>query len=143
MDEFLCKPLRLKALGAVLSRWLTAPQVWDAQALGRTLGHSDAKVHNRLLERFLRHTTQQLKEMQAHWQAADTQAVGALAHNIKSAARTVGALRLGELCNALEVMCEDGDQTGARALISEVEVAFHTVKGHFPAQVVSAAALET
>jgi HPt (histidine-containing phosphotransfer) domain-containing protein len=139
MDDYLTKPLRLQELGTMLSRWLTAPQEWDAQALERALGHSDAAVLHRLLQHFLRHTAGQLSEMQAHCQAAEIQAIGALAHNIKSAARTVGALRLGELCSALEVRCNDGDATGIQDLVSEVVNAFHAVKAYLPAHVVQAA----
>jgi CheY-like chemotaxis protein len=142
MDDFLTKPLRLQELGTILSRWLIAPQVWDAQALARTLGHSDTAVHDRLLQRFLRHASQQLHAMQSHCQADEIQAVCALAHNIKSAARTVGAVRVGELCSALEMKCNAEDTIGAQALVSEVVKAFDAVKAYLPAHVVEAASIE-
>jgi CheY-like chemotaxis protein len=123
MDDYLSKPVRLFELDAMLKLWLPddahispAPllspsvadaveqpevRVWDVEVLGDIVGDNPA-LQRRLLNRFLLTGKDQLAAMQRDVETAAPQALGDKAHALKSAARSVGALVLGELCEAIE-----------------------------------------
>jgi HPt (histidine-containing phosphotransfer) domain-containing protein len=50
-----------------------------------------------------------------------------LAHKLKSSSRSVGAMRLGGLCEALEHAGRSGDDTRCNALTEAVQSAFAEV----------------
>jgi len=56
-------------------------------------------------------------EITAGFEAGDTGAVGAAAHKLKSAARSVGALALADLSEALEAAGKGGDGAAVEALM--------------------------
>ncbi|MNE39455.1 Hpt domain protein [compost metagenome] len=58
-------------------------------------------------------------ELQAAFEHNDLDAIDALAHRLKSSSRAVGALRLGELCAALEQAIKHGDSTALMRGIAE------------------------
>ncbi|PJC11882.1 MAG: hybrid sensor histidine kinase/response regulator, partial [Comamonadaceae bacterium CG_4_9_14_0_8_um_filter_60_18] len=57
-------------------------------------------------------------------QAQDLASLDALAHALKSAARTVGALALGEHCQQLESAAQAGDAPQSQALAQELPELF-------------------
>jgi signal transduction histidine kinase/HPt (histidine-containing phosphotransfer) domain-containing protein len=143
MDDYLSKPLRMQELDEKLQRWLpldvpdsaaratttpvpladvpvpTTPPalaVWDSLALNRVVGNNPA-MHRRLLEKFLGKAPQQLDDMTAASTSADLAALGSTAHALKSAARTVGAMQLGEACQAIETTARSGDHAAAAVLV--------------------------
>jgi CheY-like chemotaxis protein/HPt (histidine-containing phosphotransfer) domain-containing protein len=129
MDDYLSKPLRIQELQPMLAKWLaprtpaprapapapapaaqapdTAP-VWDSLALGELVG-PDRAMQQRLLAKFLVNARAQVTELQRACEARDGPRVSRLAHPLKSSCRTVGAMRLGELCQRLEVSALAGD----------------------------------
>lgn len=142
MDDYLAKPLRLNELGAKLDRWLpqkesdaaavtasvaagilAADIVWDAATLTRMVG-DHPEMHRRLLDKFLLGSEEQVATIVSAVAAGDLETVAALAHKMKSAARTVGALRLGELCQELETSGRAGDMDALHPRTAELEVAF-------------------
>jgi len=146
MDDYLSKPLRLNELGPMLAKWLPLPTavtdaapdaapdavppaptflntIWDATVLPSMVGDNPA-MHRRLLEKFLLSTNEQVARIVAAAATEDTATAGNVAHALKSAARTVGALQLGELCAALETACKGGDATLCSALIKELPATF-------------------
>jgi HPt (histidine-containing phosphotransfer) domain-containing protein len=135
MDAYLSKPLRLNELGPMLAKWLPLPAVgsdaaleaapdaapgavppaptflnviWDDTVLPNMVGNNPA-MHHRLLEKFLLSTKEQITRIVAAAAIEDTATAGKIAHALKSAARTVGALQLGDLCEALETAGKAGD----------------------------------
>jgi two-component system sensor histidine kinase/response regulator len=60
-------------------------------------------------------------ELRAACKAEKTSAVAATAHKLKSSARSVGALALGELCNEMEQAGKDGDIAALAALLPRFE----------------------
>ena len=149
MDDYLSKPLRLSELEVMLNRWLplagaqtvavpeapVAPQapealpVWDPLALSRMVGDSVA-VRCRVLEKFLLKSGESVVQIShvAQAQAGDTATVLAdAAHKLKSAARTVGAMALGEVCQQLEDAGRSGDGAATTALALRVVKAFDEV----------------
>ena len=152
MDDYLSKPLRLNELGPMLAKWLPLPaavtdapleaapddvpppvpdfaeptsvlSIWDATVLPTMVGNNPA-MHRRLLDKFLLSTKEQVVRIVAAEAIEDTGTAGNVAHALKSAARTVGALQLGELCEALETAGKAGDATLCCALIKELPEAF-------------------
>ena len=146
MDDYLSKPLRLNELGPMLTKWLPLPiaelkpaiesidipackiesikfAVWDSIVLPRLVGDNPA-MHRRLLEKFLLSANEQVTRTVAATAIADTATVSEIMHALKSAARTVGALQLGELCDALESAGKDGDAPLCRSLTKELPEAF-------------------
>jgi CheY-like chemotaxis protein/HPt (histidine-containing phosphotransfer) domain-containing protein len=152
MDDYLAKPLRLSDLGAKLARWLpqqcdmppdTAPEarlsdistevpaaevVWDAGTLTRMVG-DQPEMHRRLLDKFLLNSEEHVAAIVSAVAAGDLDTVAGVAHKMKSAARTVGALQLGALCQVLETSGRAGDIDAVNPRSAELEVALQDVRG--------------
>ena len=141
MDDYLSKPARLADLKAMLEKWLpvaaesrldspdspatSAPQAAaaepvDVSALKALVG-DDPAVIREFLHDFrvsAAKTAAELKAACEHGQAAQA---GALAHKLKSSARSVGALALGELCAGMEQAGQAGDTEALAALLPRFE----------------------
>ncbi len=131
MDAWMSKPAPLDELAGMLDRWLpAAPQtaaddtarhedgdaspaavdalpVFDADVLTDLVGRDDAIV-DEFLDAFrgvLGSTTDELRNAARD---DDRQAASAIAHRLKSSARAVGALLLGERCERLETLANEG-----------------------------------
>ncbi len=150
MDDYLAKPLRLKELQSTLGKWLPLPQaqhqpteavatataapgltVWDAGALQALVGDNPA-LQTRLLEKFRLGVPAQLEALVHAAAALDLATLAAVAHPLKSAARSVGAMALGELCQALETAARTADTRACQALVSEVCAAFDAANASMP-----------
>ena len=129
MDDYLSKPLRLQELAAMLAKWLpqagqpeaspvllaadrrSSPAdeplpnppwpVWDADTLGKMIG-DNPEMQQTLLRKFLQNAQRQVQQIGTAALAHDTRQIADIAHKLKSSARTVGALALGELCEEIE-----------------------------------------
>ncbi|MDH4283787.1 MAG: PAS domain S-box protein [Gallionellaceae bacterium] len=144
MDDYLAKPALLPVLGAALKKWLpdNAPDeccdtnaepgcaaancsnlpLWDKSALARMVG-DNPDIHLRLLEKFLNNANGQKESIIAAVAAEDATA-GSVAHMLKSAARSVGAMQLGELCQLLENAVKTGNSTACKPLASQLNMIF-------------------
>ncbi|APW42534.1 PAS domain-containing hybrid sensor histidine kinase/response regulator [Rhodoferax saidenbachensis] len=130
MDDTLAKPLRLQALGAMMAKWLPplAPgpdndRVWDTRILGQLLGE-DTHLQDGVLHRFLVDTQQTLVQLDALQAAEDAPGLAALLHKMKSSARTVGALQLGDLCQTLESHAGTANWAALKPGLNAVPAAF-------------------
>ena len=121
MDGYLAKPTRLHELAPVMRTWLPllaacdsaaaqpkperAPTVqlavWDRKTLGEMVG-DDLPLQLSLLDMFFRNSEGQVGQIAQFARADLVQEAADQAHSLKSAARMVGALRLGELCEEIE-----------------------------------------
>ena len=132
MNDYLSKPAALPALKAMIDRWLPQEDIisavvndesivitaanspndllpiWDESALIGMVGANPA-LHQRLLAKFLNNAIEQLASINTAAQAGDILKVGLVAHTLKSAARTVGAMQLGELCQTIELTVAKGE----------------------------------
>ena len=151
MDDYLSKPLRLNELAPMLAKWLplliqpdgstqAAPlppeesraegsaevAVWDANALTELVGNNPA-LHRRLVQKFLLNAQTQVREIQAAALAGDLPTLAGLAHTLKSAARSVGAMALGSLCQSLETAGRSNDGWACNTLAPRAEVALLAV----------------
>ena len=89
--------------------------IWQAHTLNQTVGENPT-LHQRLLKKFLVNAQSQVATITAAAQSSEVKTVADVAHNLKSAARTVGALALGELCQQIETAART--DTGSSALVS-------------------------
>ena len=141
-DGFLAKPMQLEGLRAVLGRWL---DVGAANAARRAAvpGHEApvpgarpvdaAEFDVRALEELVGDEPALVLEILAYFDevaagirgellqaagAGDAAEAGMLAHRLKSSARSVGAVRLGQVCGRLEedVDAGRGDFVAARVV---------------------------
>ena len=135
MDDYLSKPLRLHELGDMLRKWLPKSQAvctsdalevvtatppaslatWNASTLAQMMGNNP-DMHVRFLTKFLIMAKNQVTAILAAVAENDNATVAELAHSLKSAARTIGALALGKLCEEMETAACDGVDHVSRAL---------------------------
>ncbi len=104
---------------AVMTVPILENSIWDATVLTSMVGDNPA-MHRRLLEKFLLSAKEQVTRIIAAEVIEDTATASNVAHALKSAARTVGALKLGELCEALETAGKSGDAALCCALTKEL-----------------------
>jgi PAS domain S-box-containing protein len=145
MDDYLSKPLRMQALGAMLTKWLPidaaheqgamatahqrlqtvdpAPAVWSSSTLCELVGNNPAMIR-RLLEKFLVNAERQVLAIAAAKVESQFNEVATVAHRLKSAARAVGAVALSELCEQMEATGNAGDTRACAASTELLPVAF-------------------
>ena len=131
MDAYLSKPIELARLQSLLNQWLPTADldadntkqesvitnavsdiselpVFDPKTLAKLVGNNP-DTHRRLLDMFLNSSHEQVSQLLQAIKLRDLKAVGQIAHKLKSGARSLGAMQLGELCEKLEVAVKDGD----------------------------------
>ena len=151
MDGYLTKPVRLEQLKTLLEQWLphaevvpspadsvisteviltpAGPKPLDVSVLEELVG-DDPKVINEFLQYFRSNATQIAEEMKTAYAAGQSGQVGALAHKLKSSARSVGALKLGELCAAIEQAVKAGQIEILPLFLSGFEAEMAAVAGY-------------
>ncbi len=159
MDGYLCKPMRMRELAAMLAKWLPLPDaaqlkseliatdalssgnaghfdIWNSEILGDLVGDNPI-LQKRLLAKFLDNARVQGQQIQAALAGLDLPAVKGLAHTLKSAARSVGALALGELCQQLEAAANSQDLDAcirlAQELPATLDAAIQRIQAHLAA----------
>jgi PAS domain S-box-containing protein len=116
MDEYLTKPIQLKDLKRCLTQWLPVEvaepkavdpavpltSVTEGRSISPQLVGDDEEVVLELLRDFEASSTKLGLALREAAAAKAPERVRQLAHQLKSAARSVGAIALGELCATLE-----------------------------------------
>jgi len=131
MDAYLSKPAPLPTLAAVLEKWLPemrarsntsppAPASVDLSALEALVG-SDARVKEEILQEFATSSARMAAELKQACVAQRPDAAAAIAHKLKSSARSVGAFRLGAVCAEIEAAGGAGDLVTVRELHASFE----------------------
>lgn len=130
LDGYLTKPIELSRLKSVLDQCVpsgnsitngvseaTPPltpfaheaelPIFDQSTLTKVTGNKP-EFHRHLLEKFLNNTEDRTRELLQASEATEIVTVGQIAHSLKSASRSVGAIYLGDLCEKLELACKTG-----------------------------------
>ena len=113
----------MRMLSRTLERWL-APGPIDATVLPSLIGCDPATLRE-FLTGFAASARRAERDLTAAIAAGQRATAKAVAHRLKSSARAVGAVALGELCARLEAATEHDDTValGARAATFAAEVA--------------------
>ena len=143
MDDFMTKPVQLASLRAVLSKWIpTMPVDEDAlyaealfsesqpascpadlpanlEILVALIGNEPAVIED-MLRAFRRSAVRSAAEITSALKANDAGAAANAAHTLKSGARSIGALRLADVCTTIEAAAERG-ATDVSALLQTFE----------------------
>ena len=139
MDAYLTKPIELKTLNDALSRYLSsdarsqhdatlpgAPEstdtslpVFDLGVLNSLVGDDQDTVHA-LLREYVETLQRTWAEIATAASQGDEAAIAASAHKLKSSSRSVGALRIGELCQQIENAGRAGELPTIASLLHEV-----------------------
>ncbi|MCC7116370.1 MAG: response regulator [Burkholderiales bacterium] len=145
IDDTLFKPIQLDALRAALARWFAGPSAGvdpdrpaapaeapvDVTVLARLVG-SDRKVIGDLLALYLRNAAVMAGELFAACGAGSHASAAAIAHKFKSSSRSIGALRLGDICERIERAGRNGDAealaSGRQAFAAEMPRVVGTIE---------------
>ncbi len=146
MDDFISKPIQPALLCQTVARWLPArateanaptpevvgsafrtilagdPDVIDLTILAKLLSYDQDKVR-KFAFKFLQTTQAGFEEMETALAAGNVMRVRELGHRIKSAARTVGALGMAEICQSLENLPFDSpaaEHAQATAMVAQL-----------------------
>jgi PAS domain S-box-containing protein len=129
MDDYLSKPVQLARLEAMLEKWLPAaaeprpdssPIPVDVSVLKALVGDSP-EVISEFLHDFRISAIEIMAELKIAYAAGQAAQVSALAHKLKSSARSVGALGLGDLCDEIEQTGKAGQIEVLAALLPRFE----------------------
>ena len=150
MDDYLTKPVELAKLHAVLQRWLplAAPEAAEPQpatvqnmpaapdaaevspicftTIANFLGPDPAK-HQQYLNYFVSHAADLLVQLQDAQQQQQADVCRSLAHQLKSMAKSVGALALSELALQLEQQAEQPYWPELSALADRLQQSYQQV----------------
>jgi HPt (histidine-containing phosphotransfer) domain-containing protein len=103
--------------------------IWDFTTLGRMFG-DDLPMRERMLRLFVHDAGAQVAAIELATAAGEFAAAADLAHMLKTSARMVGALRMGELCEQIEGAGSCGKGPACSALAAGLEAAFCSARLH-------------
>lgn len=120
MDDYLSKPVQLSVLREKIKEWHKPPKMGDSTNLNnpevasidvnilKELVGDDQTTIDEILSDFLTSAARIASELQLACEATDCDQATRAAHKLKSSARSVGALRLGDLCQQIEQAGKNG-----------------------------------
>jgi len=105
------------------------PPVWDESVLARMVGDAPA-LQRELIESFFTHSVKTLSEVRLAFDKREARALARAAHKLKSAARAIGALELGELAARLEAAGNNADWAATAAAYWALDAAWARLELH-------------
>jgi HPt (histidine-containing phosphotransfer) domain-containing protein len=156
MDDFLTKPVDVRALQETLRRWVQGatsdtdgaeagetavgttprvdPSVLDPARLEELLDldPGDPSLLLRFIGRFGANAREAVDGMRGALEAGEAHRLGRVAHGLKGSSANLGAHRLAELCKEVELMGEGGvlaTQAQLDGVAAEVEAAAAALEG--------------
>jgi signal transduction histidine kinase/CheY-like chemotaxis protein/HPt (histidine-containing phosphotransfer) domain-containing protein len=139
MDDYLSKPAPLAALAAVLAKWIPAADPNALQDLSsvpvqvsilEALVGTDPQLIGEFLQAFGVSAVQLAAEFTEAYGKQRSHDAAAIAHKLKSSSRSVGALRLADLCAAIEIAGTAGDLPKLTELAPDFETEMAAVTGY-------------
>jgi two-component system sensor histidine kinase/response regulator len=139
MDDYLSKPAPLAALAAVLAKWIPAAAPNALQELSsvpvqvsvlEALVGTDPQLIGEFLQAFGVSAVQLAAEFTEAYGKQRLHDAAAIAHKLKSSSRSVGAMRLADLCAAIEIAGTAGDLPKLTELAPGFETEMAAVTGY-------------
>ncbi|PKH04387.1 hypothetical protein CXF72_01195 [Psychromonas sp. MB-3u-54] len=129
MDDYISKPVPLESLRVILEKWLplAAAKPVDVSVLAALVG-DDPVIISDFLQHFNDSATQIAAELTTACANGEALRAQAEAHKLKSSARAVGALVLGELCKEIELAAKASQLEALTVLKRRFEVEMAAVK---------------
>ena len=143
MDDYLAKPVGRDTLRDALDKWLehpgqespapapeTAPAgdgPWDRAAFWEAM-MNDAGLARRILGVFFDDCQRLLEEIETALAAGDAERVAFHAHALKGAARTVAAVTVRELVEAIEQLASEGNLAAVEAPLAQLRALSPTLR---------------
>lgn len=146
MDDFLTKPLSLKALGSMLERWLGPAAMQTEHEMGHEhpvngavppldvaalhiYSNGDREIERSILLDFYSNNCDDVSGLEQSVTAMDLQQVAWYAHRIKGASRMVGAEPLGAMAERLELQAKSGQGDSIPSLHHEFSAVLGQLEG--------------
>ncbi|MFQ3235394.1 MAG: PAS domain S-box-containing protein [Paraglaciecola sp.] len=131
MDDYLSKPVPLESLKVMLEKWLPlgASKPVDVSILAALVG-DDPEIISEFLLDFNRSATQIATELTNACANGQSVQASASAHKLKSSARSVGALVLGQLCEEIEQAAKARRLEALTVLLPRFKKEMAAVKKH-------------
>lgn len=150
MDGYITKPIELTTLEAEIKRWLapTTPAIEEKEqevvvvadsadqgtksspicftTIANFLG-KDPQKHEEYLNYFVNHGAELMSSIDMRASSQERGAIHSLAHQLKSVAKSVGALELSELALKLEKVVDDGEWEHINELIKALRQQYNLV----------------
>ena len=158
MDDYLSKPLRLSELRMMMQKWMPLDSVatsktpvtalavneeqarvgalleasrefpiWSAGALSELIG-DNPNLQRRLLSKYVDKGDEEFAAIASAIEAGDHDRIKNLAHTMKSASRSVGAMALGELCQKVEHAAREARLDDCRSYRDELLASYQAAK---------------
>jgi len=153
MDDYLSKPVVLTHLNRMIKQWLLdesaaaaspasarvksarnamparsdVPPV-DPAAMIEFFGIDDRTLFRDMMTTFVEKSAQDVRNLRLALDTADRDAIVAASHKLKSAARTIGANSLADLCEYIQRQGEADSIEDHRSIGKEVDVRFDLVR---------------
>lgn len=126
MDDFIAKPLRIRQLSDLLTRWLSSPIDAADSALARQDNELEATQQmlgddfSELVHLFLADSPQRIASLRDAIAANDAAVVAKLAHTLCGSFASIGASALAALCRELEVRARNDRLDDAASRIDAI-----------------------
>jgi HPt (histidine-containing phosphotransfer) domain-containing protein len=137
LDDYLCKPARLSEVKAMIEKWMPrterrmavtgtvarpAPETppLNIAVLEEFVGRDPDVIHE-FLRAFWISTAKTASEITEACEAGDAAKVADLAHKLKAPARSVGALRLADICTEMQTAAEAQDLSALGRCLPRLE----------------------
>ena len=150
MNDFIAKPVRKEHLLASVANWLrksgnitsnvamtsTAETdsdvvVLDEEVWKSLASQTDSQTMKEIMDIFFVDTQDRVKKVVQAISVKDYQTIGFEAHSIKSTARTLGALRLANVCRNIEDACDNGNLEAVMQFSQRLKQAFEETRTAF------------
>jgi CheY-like chemotaxis protein/HPt (histidine-containing phosphotransfer) domain-containing protein/two-component sensor histidine kinase len=138
MDDYITKPVRPEAIGAVLGRWINGAasdlrEPLDASQIEllRSLDDGDGAVLREIIDQYLVQTAQGRGELARVVDAGDAEALERAAHMLRGASANVGATELAAVCAQIEAQARIAQFDDAAGLVARFDSELARVRDAF------------
>lgn len=127
MDDYISKPIRMKDIEAVVSRWTT--RTLDI-AFIKDLFDNNLDDINSFLTAFIQETKTLLNSIEEETKRRNRDAARPLIHTLKGACGNCGAHEMYDLAKALEESVSRSEWEHSDAILNKIQVAFQSIPTH-------------